>query len=402
MQQIIATASFSPPAPTMDATADARSMPEGFEALLAALLGIAAPVPIAQVAPPPTLAIDGLNAGQSEEEPPAGEEADGPQPPSPAPAATAPALLPPAGGEVEPGAAPVPESPAMTALDATARPASLVEPYAAEAARAAPRPATDTVSAAEADTPPPAMPVPQAARPAPRASEARPVPAVSRPTAEAAPTVASQAATASRSTAAGPILPHSRMSFAMIEIMAEWQAPDDTLLQRGIAIFGAASAGIDQAAGMAVAETPSGGLAPPAHQLAAAIARAAGGDTRQLTVQLSPQELGTIEIALDIDAESRLSVAILAERPETLELLRADTRALERLLGERGLELAGGGLELGLMNDGQGGDLERRAPAMIAIAQAGAEAAAESEEPPDEPPPIPAVPALPGRLDLSI
>lgn len=88
---------------------------------------------------------------------------------------------------------------------------------------------------------------------------------------------------------------------------------------------------------------------PPVRQLAVAIERAVGGDLRQLTIQLSPEALGNIEIALEFDAERRLGVVILAERPETLELLRGEARQLERLLGQQGLASDKTDLAFGLM-----------------------------------------------------
>ncbi|MEZ5860195.1 MAG: flagellar hook-length control protein FliK [Geminicoccaceae bacterium] len=89
-------------------------------------------------------------------------------------------------------------------------------------------------------------------------------------------------------------------------------------------------------------------------QLALAIGQAVSGDVRQLSVQLSPEALGGLEITVDFADERRVAVTILAERPETLDLLRGETRQLERLLGQQGVSLAAGGFELGLMADGRG------------------------------------------------
>jgi flagellar hook-length control protein FliK len=156
--------------------------------------------------------------------------------------------------------------------------------------------------------------------------------------------------------------------------------------------------GIGERATLASAEAVAGGPARPVQQLALAIERAVKGEIRQLTIQLSPRDLGTIEIALDLDAERRLTVAILAERPETLELLRQDARQLERLLGQHGLNLAEAGLELGLMDSERRKGGERPPPDRLDLALP--EEASGSGA--DGPPPPPAAADAGHRLNLSI
>jgi len=46
---------------------------------------------------------------------------------------------------------------------------------------------------------------------------------------------------------------------------------------------------------------------------------------------------------------------VLAERPETLEMLQRDARGLERALQDAGLKTESGGLSFGLRGDGRGG-----------------------------------------------
>ena len=61
------------------------------------------------------------------------------------------------------------------------------------------------------------------------------------------------------------------------------------------------------------------------------------GDTK-LRIQLRPHELGRVEVKLDIAGDGRTKALILAERPETLELLQRDSRVLERALQDAGLK----------------------------------------------------------------
>jgi flagellar hook-length control protein FliK len=137
----------------------------------------------------------------------------------------------------------------------------------------------------------------------------------------------------------------------------------------------------------------------PVTQLAAAIERAVNGEVRQLRIQLSPSELGTIEIALEIDADRRLGIAILVERPETLDMLRQESRQLERLLAQQGIDLGEAGLELGLMSQERRDDGQRSSPETRELVLADAMTALEPTalsiaSPPD--------PLSPHRLNLSI
>ena len=157
--------------------------------------------------------------------------------------------------------------------------------------------------------------------------------------------------------------------------------------------------GVAERAASTIVEPTAGGTSRPVQQLALAISRMVKGELRQLTVQLSPRDLGTIEISLELDADRRLSVAILAERPETLDLLRQDARQLERLLGQQGHGLGDAGLELGLMSD-QRRDGRERPPAET-LEPAPPDKPAGDAEPGHPPPAMPHATA-PRRLNLSI
>lgn len=77
----------------------------------------------------------------------------------------------------------------------------------------------------------------------------------------------------------------------------------------------------------------------PAHeQVAVHIQRAVTDRLSKITVELSPVELGRIQVKLKIDEENRVVATIAVERAGTLELLQKDARALERALQEAGLK----------------------------------------------------------------
>jgi len=81
---------------------------------------------------------------------------------------------------------------------------------------------------------------------------------------------------------------------------------------------------------------PVGAAALPAQphhvvmQIAAAIGRGASGADRVIDLVLSPEELGKVRLSLS-QSDAGLSVSVLAERPETLDLLR---RNIDLLAGE--------------------------------------------------------------------
>lgn len=81
--------------------------------------------------------------------------------------------------------------------------------------------------------------------------------------------------------------------------------------------------------------------------------RLSGGD-RQFEIRLSPDSLGKIEVKLDINADGSVRTHFIVERPETLQLLRNDTRKLEQAFSDAGLATDSSGPNLSLRSDGEG------------------------------------------------
>ncbi|MEQ8900936.1 MAG: flagellar hook-length control protein FliK [Roseovarius sp.] len=81
---------------------------------------------------------------------------------------------------------------------------------------------------------------------------------------------------------------------------------------------------------------------PPQHvimQVAAAIGRGASGASRVIELTLNPEELGSVRLSLS-QSDAGLSVSVLAERPETLDLLRRNIDLLARELLDIGYQSA--------------------------------------------------------------
>jgi hypothetical protein len=92
---------------------------------------------------------------------------------------------------------------------------------------------------------------------------------------------------------------------------------------------------------------------PPHEQIAVQIQNAMQNGNSRLTVSLHPAELGRVEVKLDIDKEKNVSATVIVDRPATLDLLRNDSKALERALQDAGLQTGSGSLSFNL-RDGNG------------------------------------------------
>jgi flagellar hook-length control protein FliK len=93
-----------------------------------------------------------------------------------------------------------------------------------------------------------------------------------------------------------------------------------------------------------------------ADQVSVQLGKAVPGKNDQMVINLKPIELGSVEVKLDFGADGRVQASIMAERPETLEMLQKDFRALERALNDAGLQTDPGSLSFNLKGQGQGGN----------------------------------------------
>jgi len=93
--------------------------------------------------------------------------------------------------------------------------------------------------------------------------------------------------------------------------------------------------------------------ATPADQVAVQINRAVGQGNDKISIQLSPEELGRIDVKLEMK-EGKMTAIISAERPETLDMLKQDARGLLQSLQNAGLQADSGSLSFNL----RGGDAQ--------------------------------------------
>lgn len=91
---------------------------------------------------------------------------------------------------------------------------------------------------------------------------------------------------------------------------------------------------------------------PAAEQVSVHIAKAVKAGLDRIDIQLSPASLGRIEIRLDITDRHHVSASLAADSSDTLDLLKADVRLLERVLHDAGLKTDSGSLSFHLRDQG--------------------------------------------------
>jgi flagellar hook-length control protein FliK len=104
----------------------------------------------------------------------------------------------------------------------------------------------------------------------------------------------------------------------------------------------------------------SDGTMTPADQVSLRLLHGISEGKRTIQVQLHPAELGSIDVKMHWQGD-RLTAQFVVDRPETLDLLQRDARALERALGGVGIELSDSGLSFSLRDQG-GWQQQERVP----------------------------------------
>ncbi|MCB9996511.1 MAG: flagellar hook-length control protein FliK [Rhodospirillales bacterium] len=104
-----------------------------------------------------------------------------------------------------------------------------------------------------------------------------------------------------------------------------------------------------------VSHTQQAGYPHPATQMvASAIAKVAqNGESKNITIQLDPPDLGKVSVRMELHTDSdKVKALIIAEKPETHMMLQRDAHVLERALQDAGLDVDGGALSFELSQDG--------------------------------------------------
>jgi flagellar hook-length control protein FliK len=106
----------------------------------------------------------------------------------------------------------------------------------------------------------------------------------------------------------------------------------------------------------APAQPASQALAVPLAGVAVEIAGKALEGKNRFEIRLDPPELGRIEVRLDVDHDGNTVTRLIADRPDTLDLLRRDADGLQRSLQDAGLKTSDNSLQFSLRDQTMGRD----------------------------------------------
>jgi flagellar hook-length control protein FliK len=114
---------------------------------------------------------------------------------------------------------------------------------------------------------------------------------------------------------------------------------------------------INQTANTAAAQTANAKRATPQaqqvmQQVTVQVAKAAAQGLDRIQMQLKPAELGRVDIQLEVTHDGRVNAVVQVEKPETLEAMRQDSKALEQALKDAGLKTDSGSLQFSLRGEG--------------------------------------------------
>jgi chemotaxis protein MotD len=109
------------------------------------------------------------------------------------------------------------------------------------------------------------------------------------------------------------------------------------------------------AAAPAAPPPPTAQAAPiPLAGVAIQIVSMVQAGTNHFEIRLDPPELGRVEVRLAVDRDGHTTTSMIADRSDTLDLLRRDASGLERALQDAGLKTADNSLQFSLRDQSTG------------------------------------------------
>ena len=91
----------------------------------------------------------------------------------------------------------------------------------------------------------------------------------------------------------------------------------------------------------------------PSDQVSVALHRAGVDKASSVTIALNPAELGKVEVKLDFSKDGSVQASIVAERADTLQMLKNDHQGLSQALNNAGLSTDASSLNFSLGGDRQ-------------------------------------------------
>lgn len=95
-------------------------------------------------------------------------------------------------------------------------------------------------------------------------------------------------------------------------------------------------------------------------QIKVNITKSAVKGVDKIEIQLKPEDLGHIEVKMQIGKDGKLQAHIVASRPETAEILQKEIGNLQKAFNEAGFQTDDGSLSFSFRDDGQAGQNQER------------------------------------------
>ncbi len=92
---------------------------------------------------------------------------------------------------------------------------------------------------------------------------------------------------------------------------------------------------------------------PVGEQVALNLKQAVAANNNEITIQLKPASLGTIDVKLNVGHDGRISAVITADRSDTLNMLKQDSGNLQQALRDAGLNADANSLSFNMRGDNQ-------------------------------------------------
>lgn len=94
----------------------------------------------------------------------------------------------------------------------------------------------------------------------------------------------------------------------------------------------------------------------PAMTIALQVARNLQKGVNRFDIRLDPAEMGRIDVRMEVKKDGNVAAHLVVDRPETLDLLQRDSRALQQALNDAGLQANADSLDFSLRDQNAGGD----------------------------------------------
>lgn len=139
----------------------------------------------------------------------------------------------------------------------------------------------------------------------------------------------------------------------------------------------------------------------PVTSIAAQVSRHAQNGINRFEIQIDPPELGRIDVAMEIGKDGRVTAHMTVDRPETLDMLQRDARALEKALQDAGLDADDDTLEFSLRDEGANPE-HANASLESRDGSRSADGAPDEDEPDETSPATPVTLTADGRVDIRV